>query len=287
MIDTLIPKETSAPSVIYHSLNYEEFDSNLMRAFGCLKALNFRHIAFIGRELDKIPEDEAHRVLWHESLPTSDITFMRLKKLCAKGWIIPWQPYDPDFIMPSRDCKASPKKNKIFYCLGNRGRDWLKEKLNFVHLQPMPDEFSKTAFPIIRWLTASSCALSLVAQGYHLLSIERIWNNITGERAPDFRPEFVLEKNKQIAFYIFYSAFGLNAEYYVSHVLRGLKCLNQDCSAVILTSTKEAFIRTAIAINSITIQENKKKIFIGEYTKFKIDHGHTRVINVEMKEMLL
>ncbi len=287
MIDTLITKERLAPSVIYHSLNFDEFDKNLMRAFGCLKALNFRHIAFIGRELDKIPEDEAYKVLWHESLPTSEITFMRLKKLCAKGWIIPWQPYDPDYLMTSRNGKASPKKNGIFYCLGNVGRDWLKEKLNFVHLQAMPDDFSKTAFPIIRWLTVSSCALSLIGQGYHLLPIERIWNNSTGERAPDFRPDIVLEKNKQIAFYIFYSAFGLNAEYFVSHVLRGLKCLSNDSSAVILTSTKEAFIRTAMAINNISRKEDKQRIFIGNLFKFKIDRGHTTVINVEMKDMLL
>jgi hypothetical protein len=65
------------------------FDQDVLMALGCLKTLNFRHVAWIGRELDGLPEEKAYQVLWHREQPKTEKAFNRLKKLCNKRLIMP------------------------------------------------------------------------------------------------------------------------------------------------------------------------------------------------------
>ena len=44
----------------------EVFEERLLKSLGRLRTLNFRHIAFLGRELDKLSNEKAYRILWHE-----------------------------------------------------------------------------------------------------------------------------------------------------------------------------------------------------------------------------
>src|SRR3989338_9478282 len=272
---------------ITNPLQYEKFNHKLIYTLGCLKALNFNHISFIGKDLDSISEEEAYNLLWHESIPDSDLTFQLLRKLCRKGVIVPWRSWDTNWILTRHTRKTPVKKKGAFYFLGRQGRKWLKRRYAF-SVPPVPvEELYLTGFPLSRWLSASSCALTLEQEGWKLVPINQAWQKRTDTPSPLVRPDFIVVKEKIAAFYLFDSPFGLRSEFLAAHVSRGLNFLSSDSIAVILTHTKEAFTKLMNKLENGSISENKNRIFVGGLEFFQKSRGHCKLTNSDGETIVL
>lgn len=269
------------------TLDLAHFDERLLRTLGCLKALNFQQIAFIGRKLDSIPEDTAYRLLWHEKIPNSERSFLRLKKLAAKRWVLPWQTWSPDRILTRPQGKAWPKKTGVFYVLGREGRRWLREQLKFSPTPAAVEELYLTAIPLARWLTASSCALTLELAGNDLVSLSQAWQERDDTPFPAFKPDFVVTREQQTAFYIYDSPFGLRSEFFMAHIGRGLNFLTLNSTAVVLTRSRESFARIMIAMKGKCLGENRSRVFLGDLETFYKSRGHCIVVNAEDEKYTL
>ncbi len=263
------------------------FDEHLIRSLECLKALNFRQVSFIGRKLDGIAENTAYRLLWHEALPGSEKSFMRLQKLCAKGYIVPWRTWSPDRILTCPPGRAHPKKEGVFYVLGREGRRWLRRTLKLYPAPPIYEELYLTAIPLARWLTASSCALTLESTGYNLVPIVQAWQEREDIPFPAFKPDFLATKDQLISFYIHDSPFGLRSEFIVAHAGRGLNFLNLGSSAVILTRTRESFAKVMVAMKGTCLGDKKSKVFLGDLEAFHKGRGGCTVLNANDEKLTL
>ena len=263
------------------------FDRSLLKALGCLKALNFRHIAFLGRGLDEIQRGDAYKILWHKIPASSDITFGRLQKLCNKGWVTPWYSWKPDHILTEPRGQAQPKKNGVLFVLGREGRRRLREKSIMMPPAPMDDDLYLTAFPLARWMTASSCALTLQSQGYELRAVQEEWKKRFDIAAPAFKPDFIAFKGAPIAFYIYESPFGVRSEYFVAHVGRGLHWMSSGSSAVILIRSKEALRKVLFSMKGNCLGENGDRVFVGNLEDFRDKLGHSSVVSGNNKFMRL
>ena len=266
---------------------FEEFDRQILHTLGCIKAINFQHIAFIGKNLDRIPIERAYKTLWHEESPRAERSFMRLKKLCAKGFIVPWQSWDPNRILTRPKGRARAKKLATFYILGRKGRRWIEGKLSYIPTPGIIDELYVFAVPLARWLTASTCALTLQSEGYALVPFNQVWNDRDDVPRPAFRPDFTAVKQNPAAFYVYDSPFGLRSEFFVAHVGRGLLRMNLDSMAVILTRTREAFARVMVAMRGNSLGDNKQRVYVGDLATFRDRLGHCTVVNGEGKQTIL
>jgi hypothetical protein len=263
------------------------FDQDVLMALGCLKTLNFRHVAWIGRELDGLPEEKAYQVLWHREQPRAEKAFNRLKKLCGRRLVMPWRSWNPDHILLSPRGRASARRSGVFYILARDGREWLRSKFNIALSPGIVEELYQSALPLGPWLTAASCALTLQSQGYGLVPVNSEWKERMDTPFPRFKPDFIVRRQTPMAFYIYDSPFGLRAEYFVAHVGRGLNFLSSDGVAVILTRTEAAFSRIFTAMKGKCLSANKDRVYAGDLKGFYKARCHTTTINGEERQITL
>ena len=256
-----------------------QFDKNLLSVLSCVKALNFRHIAYIGRELDNIEQSQAYNILWHKAAPQSENSFKRLKKLCEFGWVLPWKSWNPDRILLDPARKAQPGRGGVFYILGREGRRWVRNTLG---LKPMPfrhEELYLSLVPLSRWLTASCCALTLDYEGARLLSPGEAWSDNNVNLEPTIKPDFVVNHIQTTAFYICDSPFALDSDFLVAQVFQGLNFLGADSKSIILTRTKDAFDNIFISMKKIAMDGNIGRVYAGDIEAFKNANGHCSIVN--------
>lgn len=286
IMSLLIESGTLTPHVNQDHLDpsdINQFDQRLLYILACVKALNFRHIAFIGRKLSKIQQDQAYKILWHEALPQSENTFKRLKILCERGWVLPWRTWDPDRILTTWSGRAPVRKYGVFYILGTEGRRWLKKTLGITPSPAVVEELYTSVLPLARWLTASTCALTLEHEGFRILPFGEGWKERENVRKPTFRPDFTVIHKRPTAFYICDSPLALHSDFFVLQVWRGLNFMNPENNAVILVRTRESFEKIQTSMRGTSVNENMNKVYVGHLEDFRKYHGHCTVINPENK----
>jgi len=250
----------------------DQLDQNLLSKFACLKALNFWHIAYLGKELDHLSKEKSNKILWHEEKPHSDESFKWLKSLCDKRWIVPWRVCSPDHILTNPMGRSTVRKEDTFYILGKTGRKILLE-MGLVPPTMNMEELYFYSVPIGQWLTASSCALALESNGAKLTPLKEVWTDDNGIPKPAFYPDFVITQDYcPISFYICSSPFIQNSEYFVAHVGRAINHTNRNGIAVILTRTKEAFVRIMCSMMGGCLNDHRHRVFVGDLGTFKDYH---------------
>lgn len=276
------------PIVLISEEKFAEFDNALLATVSKLRMINFNQIAFVGRKLEGFDEHRSYRLLWCDEDGSGDTVFRRLTRLIAKGFIIPWKQWDPDRLLTSKGSNYTRIQRKgCFFILGRDGRRYLETK--GVKMFPLiSEELRLNFFPIARWLTASSVALTLEHEGYALKTIREVWEDREDVKRASFKPDFIAEKDgKLYSFMVFESHWGVQSINFVANVGRYLNCLRSNAVAVILIRSKEAFKEVYAAMMGDCLAENQSRVFIGDLHNFKMNYGHTKVANVFDKEIEL
>ena len=258
------------------------FEDKLLRALGSLKALNFRQVAFMNREMENLPQNVAYKLLWlktdlyFEKLHC-DKTLERLAALVDVSYVTGWHVLDSEYLFTSKIRKDTSRRpyfrvpvdetsgNKVFH---HKRMNCTKDRSLTV-------------------LTASSCALTLEYEGSEIVPVSKLWTERNDVDRPGIHPDFIVTKERPTAYYIQESPYGIGAAHVVGSVGRGLNFLPLDSIAVILTRTPEAFKKILFALHNKHAGENTERIYVGHLFTFYQQHGHSEAVNVKNNYIIL